>query len=204
MFTVAYAPSHTTSNQPNNTFCLPPKIALVLQEKAAFEDMKSHGVVSDDAFFAGHSLGEYAAVTSTCDLFSIEALVEIVFLRGMVMQNAVPRDANGRSSFGMVAASPMRVGAHFTLDVLNGVVDKIDAANELLQVVNFNVEGMQYVVAGDLSSLEMLSLAMGAATTEPAVLGDLDGLVARCKAEVSGCTPLCGLVFVLRNHERRG
>lgn len=160
------------------------QIALVLQEKAAFDDMKAHGLVSDDSFFAGHSLGEYAAVTSTCNLFSIEALVEIVFMRGLVMQTAVPRDEHGRSSFGMVAASPMRVGPHLTLSKLTELVDEIDRSNELLQVVNFNVEGVQYVVAGELSSLEILSRTLDAVTSKPDLVNDVISLVTTVKEEV--------------------
>ena len=37
--------------------------------------------------------------------------MELVFLRGLVMQRAVPRDEKGRSDFGMMAASPARVNA---------------------------------------------------------------------------------------------
>ena len=35
--------------------------------------------------------------------------VEIVFLRGMTMQNAVARDAEGRSPYAMIAVNPSRV-----------------------------------------------------------------------------------------------
>ena len=63
---------------------------------------------AEAAAHAGHSLGEYAALTAVTRVMDIEALVEIVFLRGMVMQRAVPRDAEGRSDFAMMAASPNR------------------------------------------------------------------------------------------------
>jgi malonyl CoA-acyl carrier protein transacylase len=37
-------------------------------------------------------LGEYAALASVGNVLSVESLVELVFIRGITMQNAVPRD----------------------------------------------------------------------------------------------------------------
>jgi fatty acid synthase subunit beta len=54
--------------------------------------MKAKGLVPDDRFFAGHSLGEYAALASVGNVLSVESLCELVFIRGITMQNAVPRD----------------------------------------------------------------------------------------------------------------
>ena len=79
--------------------------ALTLMEKAAFEDLKAKGLIPNDAPFAGHSLGEYAALASLADVMSIESLVEVVFYRGMTMQVAVPRDSLGRSNYGMIAVN---------------------------------------------------------------------------------------------------
>src|SRR6202042_3766721 len=39
------------------------QIALVVTEKAAFEDMRLKGFVQKDCAFAGHSLGEYSALS---------------------------------------------------------------------------------------------------------------------------------------------
>ena len=57
-------------------------------------------------FFQGHSLGEYAALDSVASVMSLENLVDIVFLRGITMQNAVIRDEKGRSPYAMVAINP--------------------------------------------------------------------------------------------------
>ncbi|ETM01359.1 holo-[acyl-carrier-protein] synthase [Phytophthora nicotianae] len=82
------------------------------------------------------------------------------------MQRAVKRDAEGRSDYGMVAANPMRVGSHMTEELLYTIVQGIEAASgKLLQVVNFNVQQYQYVVAGDSVNLETLSLGLAAFKT---------------------------------------
>lgn len=132
--------------------------ALTLMEKASFEDLKSKGLIPADAAFAGHSLGEYAALASLADVMSIESLVEVVFYRGMTMQVAVPRDALGRSNYGMIAANPGRVSKTFSQQALQFVVEKVQKRTEwLCEIVNYNVEGQQYVVAGDLRGLDTLS-----------------------------------------------
>jgi fatty acid synthase subunit alpha len=62
------------------------QIALVVTEKAAFEDMRVKGFVQKDCAFAGHSLGEYSALASIADVLHISALVDVVFYRGITMQ----------------------------------------------------------------------------------------------------------------------
>lgn len=141
--------------------------ALVLVQKAAFEELREAGLVPEKAFFAGHSLGEYAALAGFADVLSVEDLVETVFLRGMVMQNAVPRDADGTSNYAMVAANPLRVGRGFTPETLGEVVDLLcereDLGKPLLQIVNYNVRYTQYVVAGELLALDALGEALNLA-----------------------------------------
>lgn len=132
--------------------------ALTLMEKASFEDMKSKGLIAADSPFAGHSLGEYSALTSLADVMPIESLVDVVFYRGMTMQVAVPRDAAGRSNYGMVAVNPSRVSATFNDTALRFVVEHIAAQTKwLLEIVNYNVENQQYVAAGDLRALDTLT-----------------------------------------------
>ena len=131
--------------------------ALVLLEQSYFVDMVSRDMMSSHYMFAGHSLGEYAALAAAADVIPPLALLDLVFLRGLTMQRAVSRDASGRSDFGMVAASPMRVGPGFSEEDLHRVVDAVDqAAGKLVQVVNYNIEQAQYAVAGHLVGLHAL------------------------------------------------
>jgi len=43
----------------------------------------------------------------------IESLVSVVFYRGLTMQVAVERDAQGRSNYSMIAVNPSRVSKTF-------------------------------------------------------------------------------------------
>lgn len=132
--------------------------ALTLMENAAFEDIKSKGLVPAESMFAGHSLGEYSALSSIAEVMPLESLVDVVFYRGMTMQVAVPRDSLGRSNYGMCAVNPSRVGPTFTDSALRYVVDHISKQTGwLLEIVNFNVENQQYVTAGDLRALDTLT-----------------------------------------------
>jgi fatty acid synthase subunit beta len=148
-------------------------------ELAEFEHLRSSGLTQANASFAGHSLGEYAALGACTTLMSLDNLLNLVFYRGLKMQNALERDQNGRTEFSMVAVDPSRVGkgelcdransmeglqdsdfsAGFDEQALQNVVKSIhDETGFLLEVVNYNVESQQYVCAGHVSE-KSLSLS---------------------------------------------
>ncbi|MCJ1317053.1 beta subunit of fatty acid synthetase [Xylographa vitiligo] len=132
--------------------------ALTLMEKAIFEDMRSKGLVQRDSSFAGHSLGEYSALTALAEVMPIESLVSVVFYRGLTMQVAVERDAQGRSNYSMCAVNPSRISKTFNEQALQYVVENIaEATGWLLEIVNYNIANMQYVCAGDLRALDCLT-----------------------------------------------
>ncbi|CAL1716945.1 unnamed protein product [Somion occarium] len=134
------------------------QIALVVTERAAFEDMRSKGFVQKDSAFAGHSLGEYSALASIADVLPISSLVDVVFYRGITMQRAVERDAQNRSNYAMCAVNPGRISKTFNDAALREVVDSISQRTGcLLEIVNFNVEGQQYVCAGELVALQTMT-----------------------------------------------
>ncbi|KAJ3199242.1 3-oxoacyl-[acyl-carrier-protein] synthase, partial [Entophlyctis luteolus] len=152
--TPSYTFSHPSGLLSATQFTQP---ALTLMEFASFQDMKANGVVPSDCVFAGHSLGEYAGLSAVGETLSIEALVDVVFYRGMTMQVAVPRDALGRSDYGMCAVNPIRVSNTFGDQALVFVVNAIARrSSDLLEIVNFNVENFQYVLAGSLTNLDVL------------------------------------------------
>ncbi|EON97445.1 putative fatty acid synthase beta subunit dehydratase protein [Phaeoacremonium minimum UCRPA7] len=132
--------------------------ALTLMEKASFEDMKARGLVPRDSTFAGHSLGEYSALAALADVMPIESLVSVVFYRGLTMQVAVERDAQGRSNYSMCAVNPSRISKTFNEEALRFVVANIaEETGWLLEIVNYNIANMQYVCAGDLRALDTLT-----------------------------------------------
>ncbi|CAI5714225.1 unnamed protein product [Hyaloperonospora brassicae] len=169
--------------------------ALVLLEKAMFSEIEAAQLIPDDAHFAGHSLGEYAGLSSFAGALAVEDVVEVVFLRGLIMQKAVKRDAEGRSDYGMVATNPTRVGPHLTEEVMYKIVDEVEAASgKLLQVVNFNIQQRQYVVAGENVNLETLSLVLSAfKTLQSATPKDVEKVITDSLAQARARKEKCEL-----------
>ncbi|WVQ99903.1 hypothetical protein IAU59_007046 [Kwoniella sp. CBS 9459] len=154
-----YTTSYTFSHPQGLLFATQyTQIALVVTEKAAFDDMKAKGLIDTNAAFAGHSLGEYSALAAIADVLPISSLADVVFFRGITMQRAVQRDAEGKSQYAMMAANPSRVGKTFNEMALREIVDTISKQKDiLLQIVNLNVANQQYVCAGELRALATLT-----------------------------------------------
>jgi len=154
-----YTASYTFSHPQGLLFATQyTQIALVVTEKAAFDDMKAKGLIDTSAAFAGHSLGEYSALAAIADVLPISSLADVVFFRGITMQRAVQRDAEGKSQYAMMAANPSRVGKSFSEEALREIVDQISSQKAiLLQIVNLNVANQQYVCAGELRALATLT-----------------------------------------------
>ncbi|KAJ2819687.1 fatty acid synthase alpha subunit Lsd1, partial [Coemansia furcata] len=137
------------------------QVILITFAMAAVADMRANSLVQEDAAFAGHSLGEYSALMAVSNLFTLEGVLEIGFFRGMLMQSAVERDAQGRSQYGMAAVDPSRLGRGVDDGVLVLAINAIcERSSGLLEVVNYNVRGSQYVVAGTLHHLAVLHLVL--------------------------------------------
>ncbi|GFF35514.1 fatty acid synthase subunit beta [Aspergillus udagawae] len=137
--------------------------ALALMEIARFEDMRDKGIVKDDSLFAGHSLGEYVALAAMGKIFTVEEVSALVFYRGLTMQNAVKRDADGATDYSMCAVNPTRVSEQFSEKNLHWCVAEIARSTRgLLEIVNYNVADTQYVCAGDLRGLATLSALLDA------------------------------------------
>ena len=83
--------------------------ALTLVAQASYAVMHEKGLIQDHCSYAGHSLGEYAALSAFAAFMSIENLISIVFYRGLTMQLCVERDESGRTNYSMVALNPSKV-----------------------------------------------------------------------------------------------
>jgi fatty acid synthase subunit alpha, fungi type len=95
------------------------------------EDMRSKCFVQHDATFAGHSLGEFSALSSVADILPSSLLVDVVFYRGLTMQRAVKRDELSLSNYAMCAVNPSRVSQTFDDAALREVVDTISNVQRL-------------------------------------------------------------------------
>ncbi|OGM44265.1 sterigmatocystin biosynthesis fatty acid synthase subunit beta [Aspergillus bombycis] len=134
---------------------------ILLFEAAAFAEMRAKGYVSREAVYAGHSLGEYGALSALSKFIPTLALVELAFYRGLMMQASAARGGEESATYGMVAANPERVGKFFDQASLSTVVRTIAAESRgLLEIVNLNVDGEQYVCSGTLTNLYVLGKLM--------------------------------------------
>ncbi|KAB8294590.1 fatty-acid synthase [Bifidobacterium avesanii] len=108
------------------------------------------------AYFAGHSLGEYNALSSFAGIIPLETVLELVFHRGSTMHHLIERDAQGRSNYRMGALRPNQfgVGDDGVKDYVSSVAK---ASGEFLEIVNYNLAGAQYAVAGTIAGLKALA-----------------------------------------------
>ncbi|KAJ2765939.1 fatty acid synthase alpha subunit Lsd1, partial [Coemansia nantahalensis] len=137
--------------------------AIMLFDLASVAEMRDRGVYVEDAITAGHSLGEYGAVSSI-GFTTPEDIVDVTFIRGATMQATVERDADFNSDFAMVAVNPTRVHRDFGEDGLAHVIDELRerGGGKLLEIVNYNVQQFQYVVAGTRAQLALLGAVLDA------------------------------------------
>ena len=79
-------------------------------EKASFEDMRAKGLVQEQGMYGGHSLGEYGSLSAMANFIPLDALMRLLFYRGLAMQVSMERDKEGRTEYSMVAVNPSRMG----------------------------------------------------------------------------------------------
>ncbi|QNE90483.1 DUF1729 domain-containing protein [Corynebacterium incognita] len=132
------------------------QVAMATLGCAQVAEMREAGVLEKDAFFAGHSVGEYNALAAFGEVLSLEAVVEIVYRRGLTMHRLVERDANGVSNYGLAALRPNKMGVAAD-EVFNHVAQIAAATGEFLEIVNYNIYGVQYAVAGTRKGLAALA-----------------------------------------------
>lgn len=132
------------------------QVALATVAFAQTARLREMGALVDHAFFAGHSLGEYNALSAYGEVFPLENVLEIVFHRGSTMHHLVPRDEHGRSNYRMGALRPNQfgVGDDQVVEYVESIAEK---TGEFLQIVNFNLAGQQYAVAGTIAGLAALN-----------------------------------------------
>ena len=132
------------------------QVALATVAMATTARLSEAGALVEDAAFAGHSLGEYTALSAYGRVMPVETTISIVFQRGSTMHTLVERDADGASNYRMGALRPNQAGIGADR-VEEYVASVAQASGEFLQIVNFNLAGVQYAVAGTIRGLEALA-----------------------------------------------
>jgi len=131
------------------------QVAMAVLASAQVAELRESGAFVEGALTAGHSVGEYNALAAVTGTLTLEAVVEVVFQRGTVMHQLVPRDAEGRSDYRLAAIRPSQIGLDDD-DVREFVATIAFETGEFLEVANENLRGSQYVVAGTVRGCEAL------------------------------------------------
>ena len=131
------------------------QVALATVAFAQTARLREAGCDIWPAYFAGHSLGEYNALSSFADVIPLETVLELVFHRGSTMHHLIERDAQGRSNYRMGALRPNQFGVGD--DGVKAYIESVaKASGEFLEIVNYNLAGQQYAIAGTIKGLKYL------------------------------------------------
>lgn len=131
------------------------QVAMATVAAAQVAEMREQGAFVEGAIACGHSVGEYTALACVTGVYELEALLEMVFHRGSKMHDIVPRDELGRSNYRLAAIRPSQIDLD-DADVPAFVADIAANTGEFLEIVNFNLRGSQYAIAGTVRGLEAL------------------------------------------------
>ena len=132
------------------------QVAMATLGCAQIAALKESGVLEHGAFFAGHSVGEYNALAAYAEVLSLEAVLDIVYVRGLTMHRLVERDSAGQSLYGLAALRPHKMGMSAG-EAFAHVARVAAETGEFLEVVNHNIAGRQYAVAGTKAGLDVLA-----------------------------------------------
>ncbi|HMT48705.1 MAG TPA: DUF1729 domain-containing protein [Dietzia sp.] len=135
------------------------QVAMACLAVAQRAELEADGLFSADAYFAGHSIGEYDALAAISGVLELEPLLEIVFQRGSTMHQLVPRDAQGRSDYRMAAIRPSQMGISDD-EVVDWVARVARESGEFIEIVNYNLAGSQYALAGTVAGCDALEKAV--------------------------------------------
>ncbi|MGB7982097.1 MAG: fatty acid synthase subunit beta domain-containing protein, partial [Candidatus Nanopelagicales bacterium] len=136
------------------------QVAMATLAAAQVAQLREAGVFDPNAAVAGHSVGEYNALAACSSVLSLEAVVELVFARGLGMHGLVARDEHGASDYGLAVVRPHLAG--LTHVQAQAQVDAVaHETGGLCEIVNHNLRGKQYAVAGTTAALAELAARLG-------------------------------------------
>ncbi|MGB6058799.1 MAG: acyltransferase domain-containing protein, partial [Microthrixaceae bacterium] len=141
------------------------QVAMAALASAQVAELREEGLFDEDSICAGHSVGEYNALAAVGGVLQLEAVVELVFRRGQAMHHLVPRDEAGRSDYRLGVVRPHQIGMdHAQVEELVGELR--DELGQTLEIVNYNLRGKQYAVAGTNAALAALESALKSRATK--------------------------------------
>ena len=131
------------------------QVALTVLSCAGVAAMREAGALPPRAWFCGHSVGEYSALSALTHVLPLNALIDVVYQRGLTMQRFVERDEQGRSDYAMGVIRPHK--AKLRGEDAKALVAKVAQETRLpLYVVNHNVRDRQYAVAGHVDACDAI------------------------------------------------
>ena len=132
------------------------QVAMATVAAAQVAEMREQGAFVEGAIACGHSVGEYTALACVTGIYELEALLEMVFHRGS--QDARHRAARRAGPLQLpvgrdpaVADRPARRRGH-----RRSSPESPSAQANSCEIVNFNLRGSQYAIAGTVRGLEAL------------------------------------------------
>ncbi len=136
------------------------QVAMATLAAAQVEELRDAGMLDPDAVIAGHSVGEYNALASAGGVLPLEAVLSVVWARGTAMHQLVPRAVDGSSDYRLGVVRPHLAGR--SAEQAGELVDAVSAdTGQLCQIVNYNLRGRQYAVAGTVAALAELESRLG-------------------------------------------
>ncbi len=151
------------------------QVAMATLASAQVAQLREAGAFDPSAVVAGHSVGEYNALAASSTVLSLPALIELVFARGQSMHGLVPRDEQGQSDYRLGVIRPHLAGlSHAQAEEL--VAGVAQQTGQLCEIVNHNLRGKQYAVAGTVTALETLAQRLGEGTPGRAPLVYVPGI----------------------------
>ncbi|RNF26634.1 acyl transferase-like protein [Trypanosoma conorhini] len=113
---------------------------------------------------AGHSLGEFSALCAL-GVFPPEVAVDLVYKRGALMEYTLDHFSPNRDNYVMYACHPVRAKLcaddpdvavdHFHI-LVELVARSLSTTTSFVEVVNYNIDREQYIVAGDRLGMSAL------------------------------------------------
>jgi [acyl-carrier-protein] S-malonyltransferase len=141
--------------------------AMLLAGLACYRAWRAAGG-PDAAAVAGHSLGEYTALTAAGSLQPADAF-RLVRLRAQAMQEAVPVGSGGMAAILGLDDDQVREACRQATESLTGTPQAVAGVAEIVEPANFNAPA-QVVIAGSKAGVERAceaAKAMGAKRALP-------------------------------------